>query len=100
MTSFHHVTDHQVRSVLESRNPQHRDPGDVATALMRTMRHVMRDSHDATVPQSAVEARAVHCIEAEDAYKRRDMQTAIEALRAVWSDRPVTRLPTRQMENT
>ena len=90
--TFNHVTDPAIRSVLTNST---REPGDVARALMRTLRCVMRDSHDPSVPQSSVESRAQHCIEAEDAFKRRDMQTAVEALQAVWSDKPVVVMPRR-----
>ncbi len=91
---FNHVTDPAIREVLTNTT---REPGDVARALMRTLRCVMRDSHDETVPQQSVETRAQHCIEAEDAFKRRDMQSAVEALRAVWDDAPVLKLPTRHL---
>ena len=89
MTSFAHVADDHVRAVLTLTA---RQPGDIAKALLKTLRHIHADSVNDEVPAAAVETRAKGYIAAEDAFRSMDLPGAVNALRAVWGDAPVTRL--------
>jgi hypothetical protein len=91
MPGFYYVTDHLVRSVLETERPAHRAADDIARALQRTLHHVHRDSLDETICSRLVERRAAHYIRAEAAWQRGDKPATIAALRAVWSDRPLAK---------
>ena len=89
---YRHVRNPHLRQVLES-EPATVTDARLETALIATCAAIVSDHSRQDVPSHALAERVAHHHRAEQAFIRDDRAGAVEALRALWTDRKITRKP-------